>query len=49
MNGNSVIIKAGISLENGKIINRNNIKIPQFFGYSESDWERISTINDLMP
>jgi hypothetical protein len=38
MAGSSVIIRAGISLENGKIINRSNTKIPEFFGYDEREW-----------
>lgn len=49
MNGDSVIIKAGIAIENGRILNKENIKIANFFGYSENEWNAIYSINQLMP
>jgi hypothetical protein len=44
MNGDSVIIKAGISIQNGKILNKNN-RQAEFFGFGENEWRGISTIN----
>lgn len=49
MAGSSVIIKAGLSLENGKILNRKNTKIAEFFGFSAHEMDQIRTINDVMP
>lgn len=49
MNGQSIIIQVGLSIDSGRILNKKNMKIPAFFGYSHQDWERIITINDIMP
>ena len=44
MNGDSIIIKAGISIQNGKILNKNS-RQAEFFRFSENEWRNIFTIN----
>lgn len=49
MRGQNVIIRAGLSVSIGRILNKENDRIRKFFGYSTTEIQSIESINDLMP